>query len=437
MSESKTQKAKETSTKDTLSKATIIPRKHHNHNNNNNLVQQKPINKKETPNPKAIHLIDLLDLGTRSSRSRRHLIIIHGAVTTRTLVHLSYDGVADSLELLHLILKLISLCQLVPIKPLNGRLNSILNLLLVSSRQLGSNLLILDSVPHIVRIVLERILRLDLLLVLLIFRLVLLSLLNHLLNLILGKSALIVSDSDLVLLTDSHHTSSSLEAERKRSYVEKQKVLHLLVTFATQNGGLDSSTVSNSLVRVDALAKLLPVEKLLNFRDPSRATDEDDIVYSAFIHLGISQTLLDGLHTLPEEIHVQLLEPGTGDSGVKVNAFVERVNLDCGLGSGRESPLRTLASGPQPAKSTRVAGDILLVLPLEFLNEMVHHSVIEIFSSEMGVSSSGLNLENSFLNGQERDIKSAASKIKNQDILFANARCFLVETVRNGCSCGL
>ncbi|GER47586.1 urease subunit alpha [Striga asiatica] len=88
------------------------------------------------------------------------------------------------------------------------------------------------------------------------------------------------------------------------------------------------------------------------------------------------------------EVHVELLKPGSGDCGVEVNTFVERVNLDGGLGSGRESPLCTLTSGP---KSTSTASDILVVLMLEFLIKWF----IEIFTTEMGVTSSGLNLKNS------------------------------------------
>ncbi|CAA0823570.1 Unknown protein [Striga hermonthica] len=55
----------------------------------------------------------------------------------------------------------------------------------------------------------------------------------------------------------------SLETERKRSYLEKQKVLHLLVTFAAQNSDRDSNTLNNGLVGVDALAKLF-LQKVLH-----------------------------------------------------------------------------------------------------------------------------------------------------------------------------
>ncbi|KAK2975089.1 hypothetical protein RJ640_014451 [Escallonia rubra] len=301
--------------------------------------KQKPVTRR---------LVDLLNLGTSAaSTSRGSSIIFHRTIfTTCTLVHLCDDGVADALQLLHLVFKLIRLRKLVGIQPLDGRLDGILHLLLVSRGKLGSNLLVLHCVPHVVRVVLQSILRLDLLLVLFILRLVLLCLLNHLLDLILGKSTLVIGDGDLVLLSgslvlcrhikdtiginieancdlgntpgswrnsrelefpeqvvvpgpgpltlvhlnqdtrlvvrvgrehllllggdcgvsldqSSHNTTSSFQTKGERGDIQKEEILNLLVTFTTQDSSLDSSTISHSLVRVDALAELLPIEEVL------------------------------------------------------------------------------------------------------------------------------------------------------------------------------
>ena len=86
---------------------------------------------------------------------------------------------------------------------MNGFVNGVLNFLLVLCTKLGTNLLILDCVPHVVSIILQRVLGLNLLFVLFIFRLVLLSFLNHLLYFVLRQPTLGVGDSDLVLLADT------------------------------------------------------------------------------------------------------------------------------------------------------------------------------------------------------------------------------------------
>ena len=77
----------------------------------------------------------------------------------------------------------------------------------------------------------------------------------------------------------------------------------------------------------------------------------------------------------------------------------------------------------------------LLVLALELLNEVVDKAVVEIFTTKMGITSSGLDLENTLLDGQERNIESSSSEIENQNIAFADD--LLVETVGNSGSSGL
>ncbi|KAF6171986.1 hypothetical protein GIB67_029404, partial [Kingdonia uniflora] len=148
-------------------------------------------------------LVNLFYLGSSSSSTRD--ILIHASThirsTTSTLVHLSNDGVAESLQHLHLVIKLLSLCKLVSIEPLDCLINSILNLLLISGVKLSSNFLIFYCVPHVVCIVFQGILRLNLLLVFLVLRLVFLSFLDHLLNILLRQPSLVVCDCNLVLLS--------------------------------------------------------------------------------------------------------------------------------------------------------------------------------------------------------------------------------------------
>jgi hypothetical protein len=64
-----------------------------------------------------------------------------------------------------------------------------------------------------------------------------------------------------------------------------------------------------------------------------------------------------------------------------------------------------------------------------------HEPVVEVLTTKVGVTSSGLDLEDAFLNGQERDIESATAEIEDEDV--ALALDLLVETVGNGGSSGL
>merc|ERR1711977_389816 len=100
-----------------------------------------------------------------------------------------------------------------------------------------------------------------------------------------------------------HDASSSLETHRKWGNVEQQNVL-VTSGAASQNVGLDSSTVCNSLVRVDG----------------------------ALVGLGILEHLLDWVKGATEEVGAEVLEASTGDGRVEVNALVQRVNLDLSVG---------------------------------------------------------------------------------------------------------
>ena len=89
-------------------------------------------------------------------------------------------------------------------------------------------------------------------------------------------------DGGVALDERSHHTSCSLDTERQGSDVEQQQVLDGLGLVSGQDGGLNSCSVSDGLIRVDGLVEFLAREQvrqqLLHLRDTSRATDEDDVV---------------------------------------------------------------------------------------------------------------------------------------------------------------
>mmetsp|Transcript_23709 Transcript_23709/g.32651 ORF Transcript_23709/g.32651 Transcript_23709/m.32651 type:complete len:94 (-) Transcript_23709:1542-1823(-) len=86
---------------------------------------------------------------------------------------------------------------------MNSLLNLLLNFFLVICIQFAAYLLIIDGVSHVVGIVFELILGLDLFLVLFVLRFIFLSFLDHALNLFLGKASFVISDRNFVLLSSS------------------------------------------------------------------------------------------------------------------------------------------------------------------------------------------------------------------------------------------
>merc|ERR1719273_3095806 len=139
----------------------------------------------------------------------------------------------------------------------------------------------------------------------------------------------------------------------------------------------------------------------------------------ALIHLSIPHSLLHRLQGALEQVRAELLKSCPGDGGVEINPLKQGINLNVSLSRGRQSPLGALTGSPQSPQSSLVSLDILLVLTLELIDKVINHPVVKILSSQMSISSGGLNLENSLLNGQDGDIKSSTAKVKDENIAFA------------------
>ena len=76
----------------------------------------------------------------------------------------------------------------------------------------------------------------------------------------------------------SHDTTGGFNTEGERVDIYEDNITQTLI--ASQDTTLDCSTVSNGLIRVDALGRLLSkvlFEELLDLGNASRTTDEDDL----------------------------------------------------------------------------------------------------------------------------------------------------------------
>ena len=92
------------------------------------------------------------------------------------------------------------------------------------------------------------------------------------------------------------------------------------------------------------------------------------------------------------------LETGMGDDGVEVDTLEKRVNLNGGLSSRGEGTLETLANSTETTESTSV-DEALLVLALEFVDEVVDKTVVKAFTTKVSVTNDGFNLKDTMLKG--------------------------------------
>merc|ERR1719228_73044 len=303
------------------------------------------------------------------------------------LVQLRDDRIANSFDLLLLVLELVDFSKLVSIEPLDSLVTLVSDGLHIILGYLILDLVIIERSFHVEAVALKFILSRNPVLLLVILSLELLSVIHHPLYLLLGQAALVIGDSDLVLLASTlvssgdvqdtigvdieghldlrntswsrrdssqieltkvvvvlghgpltfvdldsdswlvvrvggeglsllgrnsgvpldeagHYSSSSLDTKRQGSYVKQQKVRHFLTRVSSKDSSLDSCSIGHSFIRVDGPVQLLPVEEvleqLLDLGNPSGASNQDNVIDGAFIHLGISHGFLHRLQSALE-----------------------------------------------------------------------------------------------------------------------------------------
>jgi hypothetical protein len=237
----------------------------------------------------------------------------------------------------------------------------------------------------------------------------------------------------------SHDTTSGLDTLGKGGNIEHTDTFDLLVLDTIEDGGLNSGSVSDSFIGVDGSVEGLSVEEvgdeLLNLGDSGGSTDHDEIVDLTLGESSVGESVLDGLHALSEEVDAEFFELGTSHLESEIFTFSEGFALNHGGDSGGEGSLGLFALSSKSSEGSVVSLDIDTGLLLEFGHAEIDESVVEIFSTQMGVSVGGLNFEDTILNGEDRDIEGTTTEIEDEDIAFSGS--VFVETVGNSGGGGL
>ena len=434
--------------------------------------------------------------------------------TTSSLIDAHHNGVELGFKFLLFGFEFLSGRLLVALEELESLGGALFNHLLVVVGELVLQLLVIERVLHLEAVGFEAVLSVDLLAHGIILSLILVSILHHLLDFLLGKTTLIVGDSDLLALAsglvhsvnvedtvgvdvesdfdlggaarcwgnalkvelaeqvvvlghltlalenldqhtrlvvsvrgeslsllggdggvsgdeDSHDTASGLNTLRKGRNIDKEEILDGFGAFAGEDCSLHGSTVGDSFVGVDGAVEGLAAEEVgehgLDLGDTRGAANEHNLVHLTLGHVSVLEHVLHWGHALAELVHAKLLELGTRHVDVEVFTFGEGIAVDFGLMGRREGSLGLFALRSESSQRTVVSSDVNAGLLLELRHAEVDQDVVEIFTAEMGVTIRGLHFEDAVLNGEERHIKSATTKVENEHI--ALTLLLLVETV--------
>ena len=112
------------------------------------------------------------------------------------------------------------------------------------------------------------------------------------------------------------------------------------------------------------------------------------LVNFLLLHIRILEDLLDRFHGLTEEIKVELLKLGTGKRLRKVISVLEGFDLKASRLLGGKGAFRLFYFALKLAQCTKVGRDVCAGLLLVLLDEVLNDAVIEILTTEVGITSS-------------------------------------------------
>lgn len=216
----------------------------------------------------------------------------------------------------------------------------------------------------------------------------------------------------------SEDTTESLDTEGERGNIKQQDVGNV----SGKDTGLDRSSDGDSLVGVDTLAGLFAKERLDglgNLGHSGHTTDKDDIVDLRSLDSGIGERFLARLDCSVDEGLDELLESGSGQVLVDVNRSLGSSRnvrqRDVGGSGAGKLTLGLLGSLTDSLDGHSVTRDVNAGLLLELGKDVVDERNVEIFSTKVGVTVGGLDLEDSLLHLKDGDIESSSTEIVNGD----------------------
>merc|ERR1719468_337655 len=146
-----------------------------------------------------------------------------GTASCSGLVQLGHDRVGDSLQLLLLVLELVLLCGQVTEFPVQHLLGLVHDGVLVLVADLALELVVFDGLLDVEGVRLEIVLGGDALSLLVVLCLVLLGVVDHLFDVLLAETTLVVGDGDLVLLSGGLVAKMVNDAEKYKAEDDKQR----------------------------------------------------------------------------------------------------------------------------------------------------------------------------------------------------------------------
>ncbi|ABV14455.1 hypothetical protein CKO_03372 [Citrobacter koseri ATCC BAA-895] len=250
-----------------------------------------------------------------------------------------------------------------------------------------------------------------------------------------GREHLAVLGRDSGVFADQrrHYAAHGFDTQRQRGNVQQQNVFHITGQYAA----LHRCANSNSFVRVNVFTRFFTKELrhfFLHHRHTRLTTNEDNVVD---IRYGQASILQRDFQRLDGTVH-QVFDQAFQFRASHFDVHVLRTGGICGdvrqvhvgLLCGRKLDFRFFCRFFQTLHRQRVVTQVNALIFLKFFNQVVDHTAVEVFTTQVGITVGCQNFEGffavNFVNFDNRDIESTTTEVVNRDSTVAD---FFIQTI--------
>ena len=227
-----------------------------------------------------------------------------------------------------------------------------------------------------------------------------------------------------------HDAAKRFHAQRKRSDIKQQNILHI----ALQHGALNCGANGNHFIRVDAAIKLLRLENILGnvlyFWNANGSTNHDHFLDVLGGQLGVTQRLLAWTTQTIEQIlaHVLKTRARHGDLQMARATLIRRDKrqIHHGFKLIGQLNLGFFRGFLQALQSHGVLADINAFLLAEFFGNEIDQALIKVVATKMAIAVGAHDFKHAVTNIQNADVECSAAQIKHGNA----AVLFLFQTIR-------
>jgi len=144
----------------------------------------------------------------------------------------------------------------------------------------------------------------------------------------------------------------------------------------------------------------------------------------AFTNSSVLEDTFDGFKALSEIRHAKFLKFSSWNVYVEIFTFSKSLTENFWLMWCRKNSLGLLTLGSESSHSFSVGSDVNSRLLLECWDAEVDHNVVEIFSTQVSITICGFDFKNTVINGKQRHVKCASTKVENENVLLTVALLF-------------